>query len=113
MPSLAAKILIDTIKKIYKLRTCNLNLSPDKIDDGKYKVCLEYHIKNCLGPCEGLESEEEYNDKIKAIRGILKGDYKIARQYLTGQMMHFAEKWNSKCPDGKRATGNSGGLPDT
>ena len=87
-----AKILIDTIKKIYKLRTCNLNLSPDKIDDGKYKVCLEYHIKNCLGPCEGLESEEEYNDKIKAIRGILKGDYKIARQYLTGQMMHFAEK---------------------
>ncbi|HAY3535004.1 excinuclease ABC subunit UvrC [Elizabethkingia anophelis] len=87
-----AKILIDTIKKIYKLRTCNLNLSPDKIDDGKYKVCLEYHIKNCLGPCEGLESEEEYNDKIKAIRGIIKGDYKIARQYLTGQMMHFAEK---------------------
>lgn len=87
-----AKILIDTIKKIYKLRTCNLNLSPGKIDDGKYKVCLEYHIKNCLGPCEGLESEEEYNDKIKAIRGIIKGDYKIARQYLTGQMMHFAEK---------------------
>ncbi|KFC34120.1 excinuclease ABC subunit UvrC [Elizabethkingia anophelis] len=87
-----AKILIDTIKKIYKLRTCNLNLSPDKINDGKYKVCLEYHIKNCLGPCEGLESEEEYNDKIKAIRGIIKGDYKIARQYLTGQMMHFAEK---------------------
>ncbi|OPC02250.1 excinuclease ABC subunit C [Elizabethkingia ursingii] len=87
-----AKILIDTIKKIYKLRTCNLNLSPDKIDDGKYKVCLEYHIKNCLGPCEGLESEEEYNDKIKAIRGIIKGDYKIARQYLTEQMMHFAEK---------------------
>jgi excinuclease ABC subunit C len=87
-----AKILIDTIKKIYKLRTCNLNLSPDKIDDGKYKVCLEYHIKNCLGPCEGLESEDEYNDKIKAIRGIIKGDYKIARQYLTEQMMHFAEK---------------------
>ncbi len=87
-----AKILIDTIKKIYKLRTCNLNLSPDKIDDGKYKVCLEYHIKNCLGPCEGLESEEEYNDKIKAIRGIIKGDYKIARQYLTDQMMHFEEK---------------------
>ncbi|WP_454059555.1 excinuclease ABC subunit UvrC [Elizabethkingia ursingii] len=87
-----AKILIDTIKKIYKLRTCNLNLSPDKIDDGKYKVCLEYHIKNCLGPCEGLESEEEYNDKIKAIRGIIKGDYKIARQYLTEQMMHFSEK---------------------
>ncbi|WP_407494946.1 excinuclease ABC subunit UvrC [Elizabethkingia anophelis] len=87
-----AKILIDTIKKIYKLRTCNLNLSPDKINEGKYKVCLEYHIKNCLGPCEGLESEEEYNDKIKAIRGIIKGDYKIARQYLTGQMMHFAEK---------------------
>ncbi|MDE5494143.1 excinuclease ABC subunit UvrC [Elizabethkingia meningoseptica] len=87
-----AKILIDTIKKIYKLRTCNLNLSPNKIDEGKYKVCLEYHIKNCLGPCEGFESEEEYSEKIKAIRGIIKGDYKIARQYLTSQMMLFAEK---------------------
>ncbi|MHA7609337.1 excinuclease ABC subunit UvrC [Elizabethkingia meningoseptica] len=87
-----AKILIDTIKKIYKLRTCNLNLSPNKIDEGKYKVCLEYHIKNCLGPCEGFESEEEYSEKIKAIRGIIKGDYKIARQYLTSQMMLFSEK---------------------
>ncbi|NAW50830.1 excinuclease ABC subunit UvrC [Elizabethkingia argentiflava] len=87
-----AKILIDTIKKIYKLRTCPLNLNPTKIEEGKYKVCLEYHIKNCLGPCENQESEEEYNEKIKAIRGIIKGHYKIARQYLTDQMMRFAEK---------------------
>ncbi|WP_313215035.1 excinuclease ABC subunit UvrC [Soonwooa sp.] len=85
-----AKILLDTIKHIYKLRTCNLNLSADKIEAGKYKVCLEYHIKNCEGPCEGLESEEEYNEKIDAIRGIIKGDFRKAKDYLTTQMMRYA-----------------------
>ncbi|WP_374329149.1 excinuclease ABC subunit UvrC [Soonwooa sp.] len=85
-----AKILLDTIKHIYKLRTCNLNLSADKIETGKYKVCLEYHIKNCEGPCEGLESEEEYNEKIDAIRGIIKGDFRKAKDYLTTQMMRYA-----------------------
>ncbi len=85
-----AKILLDTIKHIYKLRTCNLNLSSDKIEAGKYKVCLEYHIKNCEGPCEGLESEEEYNEKIDAIRGIIKGDFRKAKDYLTTQMMRYA-----------------------
>ena len=86
-----AKILLDTIKHIYKLRTCNLNLSPSKIDDGKYKVCLEFHIKNCEGPCEGLESKEEYDEKIDAIRGIIKGDFQTAKKYLTNQMMKYAE----------------------
>jgi excinuclease ABC subunit C len=86
-----AKILLDTIKHIYKLRTCNLNLSPNKIDDGKYKVCLEYHIKNCEGPCEGLESKEDYDEKIDAIRGIIKGDFRKAREYLINQMMKYAE----------------------
>ncbi|WP_300673240.1 excinuclease ABC subunit UvrC [Soonwooa sp.] len=85
-----AKILLDTIKHIYKLRTCNLNLSADKIEAGKYKVCLEYHIKNCEGPCEGLESEEEYNEKIDAIRGIIKGDFRKAKEYLSNQMMRYA-----------------------
>ncbi|WP_027380171.1 excinuclease ABC subunit UvrC [Chryseobacterium daeguense] len=85
-----AKILLDTIKHIYKLRTCNLNLSPDKIDDGKYKVCLEYHIKNCEGPCEGLESKQDYDEKIDAIRGIIKGDFRKAKEYLTNQMMKHA-----------------------
>ncbi|CAD7802043.1 UvrABC system protein C [Chryseobacterium aquaeductus] len=86
-----AKILLDTIKHIYKLRTCNLNLAPSKIHDGKYKVCLEYHIKNCEGPCEGLESKEEYDEKIDAIRGIIKGDFQTAKKYLVNQMMKYAE----------------------
>lgn len=85
-----AKILLDTIKHIYKLRTCNLNLSPGKIAEGKYKVCLEYHIKNCEGPCEDLESKEEYDEKIDAIRGIIKGDFRKAKEYLVNQMMKHA-----------------------
>lgn len=85
-----AKILLDTIKHIYKLRTCNLNLSPAKIAERKYKVCLEYHIKNCEGPCEDLESKEEYDEKIDAIRGIIKGDFRKAKDYLVNQMMKLA-----------------------
>lgn len=86
-----AKILLDTIKNIYKIRTCNLNLAPTKIAEGKYKVCLEYHIKNCQGPCEMLEEKEEYDEKIEAIKGIIKGDFRRAKEYLTAQMMKFAE----------------------
>lgn len=85
-----AKILLDTIKHIYKLRTCNLNLAQNKIEDGKYKVCLEYHIKNCEGPCEGLESRAEYDEKIDSIRGIVKGDFRKAKDYLINQMMKHA-----------------------
>ncbi|GEN67283.1 MULTISPECIES: excinuclease ABC subunit UvrC [Chryseobacterium] len=85
-----AKILLDTIKHIYKLRTCNLNLSPNKIADGKYKVCLEYHIKNCEGPCEDLESKEDYDEKIDAIRGMIKGEFRKAKEYLVNQMMKLA-----------------------
>jgi excinuclease ABC subunit C len=85
-----AKILLDTIKHIYKLRTCNLNLAPKKIEDGKYKVCLEFHIKNCEGPCEDLESKEDYDQKIDAIRGIVKGDFRKAKEYLVNQMTKYA-----------------------
>ena len=85
-----ARVLLDTIKHLYKLRTCNLNLSPSKIEEGKYRVCLEYHIKNCDGPCEDLESEEDYNEKIDSIRGIIKGDFRKAKEYLTSQMMKYA-----------------------
>lgn len=86
-----AKVLLDTIKHIYKIRTCNLNLSPQKIAEGKYKVCLEYHIKNCEGPCEMLETKQNYNQKIDAIRGIIKGDFRKAKEHLVNQMMKFAE----------------------
>ncbi|MGO4709202.1 excinuclease ABC subunit UvrC [Chryseobacterium sp. 2TAF14] len=85
-----AKILLDTIKHIYKLRTCNLNLAPKKIEEGKYKVCLEFHIKNCEGPCENLESKEDYDEKIDAIRGIVKGDFRRAKEYLINQMTKYA-----------------------
>lgn len=85
-----AKILLETIKNLYKIRSCSLDLSPKKIDDGKYKVCLEYHIKNCKGPCEGLESKESYDEKIDAIRGIIKGDFRKARKYLEDEMFRFA-----------------------
>jgi len=85
-----AKILLETIKNLYKIRSCNLDLSPKKIEDGKYKVCLEYHIKNCKGPCENLESKESYDEKIDAIRGIIKGDFRKARKYLENEMFRFA-----------------------
>lgn len=86
-----ARVLLDTIKQIYKLRTCNLNLAPEKIAEGKYRVCLEYHIKNCKGPCEQLESKEDYDRKIEAIRGIIKGDFKKAKNYLVDEMTKFAQ----------------------
>jgi len=85
-----ARILLDTIKNLYKIRTCNLNLDPEKIAEGKYKVCLEYHIKNCNGPCEDLESKEDYDEKVEAIRGIIKGDFRFAKKYLEDRMYRFA-----------------------
>jgi len=85
-----ARILLDTIKSLYKIRTCNLNLAPAKIDEGKYKVCLEYHIKNCNGPCEDLESKEDYDEKVEAIRGIIKGDFRFAKKYMEERMYRFA-----------------------
>jgi len=85
-----ARILLDTIKSLYKIRTCNLNLAPEKIAEGKYRVCLEYHIKNCNGPCESLETKEDYDEKVEAIRGIIKGDFRFAKKYLEERMYRFA-----------------------
>ena len=64
--------LLELIKGLYSLRNCNYDLSEPKIEAGKYKVCLEYHLGNCKGPCEGLQSEEGYNEGIKAIKEILR-----------------------------------------
>ncbi len=86
-----ARVLLETIKNIYKIRSCNLDLSPKKINEGKYKVCLEYHIKNCKGPCESLESKGDYDRKIEGIRGIIKGDFRKARKFLEDEMLRFAE----------------------
>lgn len=67
--------VLDLIKKLYPIRTCSLNLSAKNIEAGKFKVCLEYHLGNCLGPCEGKQSEEIYNSNVDRIRQILKGNY--------------------------------------
>ncbi|WP_034045845.1 excinuclease ABC subunit UvrC [Wocania ichthyoenteri] len=83
--------LLDLIKGLYNLRTCNYHLSEEKIQTGKYKVCLEYHLGNCKGACEGLETEAEYNQNIKAIREILKGNFKDSLQQFRVQMKECAE----------------------
>ncbi|MBT8325291.1 MAG: GIY-YIG nuclease family protein, partial [Winogradskyella sp.] len=85
------KTLLDLIKGLYHLRTCNYDLSETKIQAGKFKVCLEYHIGNCKGPCEGLESEESYHGNIKAIREILKGNFKDSLNQFKTQMQQYAD----------------------
>lgn len=80
------KVLLEVIKRIFPLRTCTYNLSEGNINKGKFKVCLEYHIKNCMGPCEGLEDEEDYNDKIAQVKNILRGNFKLVRDYLKQEM---------------------------
>ena len=82
--------LLDLIKGLYQLRTCNYDLSPEKIESEKYKVCLEYHLGNCKGACEGLETEDEYFENIKAIREILKGNFKDSLSQFKKQMKQFA-----------------------
>ena len=85
------KTLLGLIKGLYQLRTCNYDLSEAKIEDGKYKVCLEYHLGNCKGACEGYETEEEYHANIVAIREILKGNFKDSLQQFRAQMKMYAE----------------------
>ncbi|MFT5238442.1 MAG: excinuclease ABC subunit C [Flavobacteriaceae bacterium] len=84
--------LLDLIKGLYSLRNCNYDLSEEKIKAGKYKVCLEYHLGNCLGPCEGFYSECEYNESIEAIRNILKGNFKESLHKFKSQMSTLASE---------------------
>lgn len=83
-------VLLNLIKELYQIRTCNYDLSSEKINAGKYKVCLEYHLKNCLGPCENFENETSYTNKIKAIRAIIKGDFKASLGEFKAQMKTYA-----------------------
>jgi len=89
--SFGIRVLIETIHKLYPIRTCSLNLTPENIASGKFKVCLEYHIKRCLGPCVGLQSLEEYNKNIENVRQILKGDINIAANTIYEEMMKYSE----------------------
>ncbi|OED39853.1 excinuclease ABC subunit C [Flavobacteriaceae bacterium (ex Bugula neritina AB1)] len=84
--------LLDLIKGLYQLRTCNYDLSQEKINNGKYKVCLEYHLGNCKGACEGLEEEKEYRENIETIRQIVKGNFKDSLHRFRKQMMNHAAK---------------------
>lgn len=84
------KTLLDLIKSLYKLRTCNYDLSKQKIDAGKFKVCLEYHLGNCKGPCENKQSEESYHKNIDHIRQIVKGDFKASLDQFKDQMKQHA-----------------------
>ena len=84
--------LLDLIKKLYKVRRCNLALAPENIRNGKFKVCLEYHIKNCQGPCIGLQSHDEYMKSIAEIKQILSGN----SHELTRQMMEEMQRLASE-----------------
>jgi len=82
--------LLDLIRELYPLRNCNYDLRLQNIQNGKYKVCLEYHIGNCLGPCEDYESEEDYNRKIQNIRHLLKGNFKENIKDFKQLMLKYA-----------------------
>lgn len=90
IPSMQA--VLDLIKKLYPLCTCHLALTPENIRQGKFNVCLEYHIKNCKGPCIGMQSHDEYMDNIAQVKEILKGNTQAISDALMKEMMSLAEE---------------------
>jgi excinuclease ABC subunit C len=96
--------LLEMLHQLYPLRTCALNLKEANVEAGKYKVCLEYHIGNCKGPCEGLEQEARYMEYIDQVSQILKGNYQKAKTFFIGQMQEAstrlafeqAQEWKEK-----------------
>ncbi|MFA6126399.1 MAG: excinuclease ABC subunit UvrC [Bacteroidales bacterium] len=87
------KNLIDLIRSTYKVRTCTLNLTDENIKAGKFKVCLEYHIGNCLGPCVGLQDQADYLNQIDQISKILKGNTQSVIKILSDEMHQRAENY--------------------
>src|SRR5690606_18871046 len=87
-------IILDTIRELFPLRTCNLNLAPENIAKGKYKVCLEYQIGNCKGPCEGYQLEEDYNQNLADIKHILNGRIAVVTGRLKSQMQDAVNDLN-------------------
>ncbi|CAL2090977.1 UvrABC system protein C [Tenacibaculum sp. 190524A02b] len=84
--------LLELIKELYPLRTCNYDLHETKINAHKYKVCLEYHLGNCKGPCEDLQTEDNYLKDIKSIRNIIKGNFKESLEHFHQIMLDFASE---------------------
>jgi excinuclease ABC subunit C len=90
---LMVKTLLELFRQLYPLRTCALNLSPDSIEKGKHKICLEYHLGNCKGPCEGLFDAKSYQQQIDDIKSILKGNINSVQRYMKEAMLRFAENY--------------------
>ena len=88
--ALMVKTFLTIIRQLYKPRTCIFSFTNENIKSGKFKVCLEYHIGNCKGPCVGLQSEEEYEENIKQIRSILKGNISTVIDQLKKQMFEYS-----------------------
>ncbi|NGM74033.1 excinuclease ABC subunit UvrC [Sphingobacterium sp. SGL-16] len=87
-------IVLDTIRELFPLRTCNLNLAPEQIAKGKYRVCLEYQIGNCKGPCEGKQSLEDYDQNLSDIKDILNGKITIVKNRIKDQLNEAASSLN-------------------
>ncbi|HMT28518.1 MAG TPA: excinuclease ABC subunit UvrC [Bacteroidia bacterium] len=85
--------LLELVSGLFKLRNCNLVLSQENIETKKFRVCLEYHVGNCLGPCEGLQDEASYNDSIQQVREILKGNVNSVISYLEKIMNQHASQF--------------------
>ena len=90
---LAVRTLLDLFRRLYKLRNCKFNLSKENVAASKFKVCLEYHIGNCLGPCEKLQTEDDYNQSIDEIKNILKGNISGVIRYLKELMKKMADDY--------------------
>ena len=88
-----AKVMLQMLKELYPIRTCKYPLTPESIAQGRYKVCLEYHIKRCKGPCEGLQSLEEYQKNIAEVKEILKGNISQISKHLYEEMQQLAAEW--------------------
>jgi len=86
----AMKSVLELVRKLYSIRTCSLALTPSNIQAKKFKVCLEFHLGNCKGPCEGLQEEAAYLEEISQARNILKGNLSIVSRYFEQQMETFA-----------------------
>ncbi len=84
--------LLDFVKANIQLRTCKLNLAESQIRKGKFKVCLEYHLGNCKGPCEGLQTPEDYQEGLLQLKNILKGNLGPLIQQFKKEMRDMAEK---------------------
>lgn len=88
----AMNSVLELVRQLYSIRTCSLLLSQENIGDKKFKVCLEYHIGNCKGPCEGLQDEASYNEEIGQARNVLKGNMSIVEDHFQTQMRFAAER---------------------